>query len=166
MLEHSGLRAILPQRHPILLLDRVTRLEPGRSVTAIKMISGCEPCYRDVSADAPPESYAFPVSLLVESFGQACAVLWRTGLTALERDRPSVLMFAAARNCRFFESAFPGDVLRHEARLENVIGDNAFATGEIWVGPRLVASMGSLIAVSRPLRSLSVSAATAKGKMP
>jgi 3-hydroxyacyl-[acyl-carrier-protein] dehydratase len=149
MAEYGRIRAMLPQAAPMVLLDRVQVREPGRSLRALKTVSGSEPCYQDMPTGLPERRYAYPRSLLLESFGQAAAVLWhsRTGSLA---DAATVLMFAAARRCRFTGHAYPGDVLRHEVMLDGTFADTGFASGETWVGYRRIASYGSFIAVVRP----------------
>lgn len=147
--EYGQIRAMLPQAAPMVLLDRVQVVEPGRSLRALKAVSGSEPCYQHVPAGLPERRYAYPRSLLLESFGQAAAVLWRSRTGSLA-DAGTVLMFAAARRCRFTGHAYPGDVLRHEVTLEGSVADTGFATGETWVGDRRIASYGSFIAVIRP----------------
>ncbi len=156
MLDFGQIRAILPQGTPMVLLDRVEWLEAGRSARAIKAISGSEPCYLELAGGLPAQRYAYPFSLMIESFGQAAAVLWlsQDGGMAGPDD---LLMFAAARDCRFHGRAYPGDVLRHEVRLESSVAKTGFATGETWVGDRLIATMGSFIAVVRAAASLPAS---------
>jgi 3-hydroxyacyl-[acyl-carrier-protein] dehydratase len=142
MLDHAALRAILPHRHPMLLLDRVTSLQPGRSITAEKSVSGSEPCYQHA------RSYAFPTSLLIESMGQAAAVLWLSGAGGVPAGQ--VLMLTLIRDFHVAHAAFPGDVLRHEVWLDHVSDGSAIAAGETWVGARRIATAGSLLAVVRP----------------
>jgi 3-hydroxyacyl-[acyl-carrier-protein] dehydratase len=150
--EGSGaahIRHVLPQRHPMLLVDRVLAREPGRSLRAVKAVSGSDPCYAGLPEGAPPERYAYPRSLLIESFGQSAALLW------LDDGEPAagegqVLLFAGARQYHFEDDAFPGDVLRHEVRLDSVVAGTAFASGETWVGGRRVAAVAALIAARRP----------------
>jgi 3-hydroxyacyl-[acyl-carrier-protein] dehydratase len=161
MCEHAELRRILPQRFPILLLDRILDLRPGRAVTAIKAITGSEPCYCGIPENAPRNRFGYPASLLLESCGQAASVLWlasraqRAGPESGDRGAAmpaiddGVLLFAAARDCVFLSQAYPGDVLRHEVHLDHVLGDNAFAGAETWIGDRRIAIMGSLVAVFR-----------------
>ncbi|KAA2265792.1 beta-hydroxyacyl-ACP dehydratase [Solihabitans fulvus] len=146
--EYGEIRAILPHGPQMVLLDRVEWLDPGRALRAVKAISGGEPCYQRLPAGLPRRGYAYPRSLILESFGQAAAVLWHS-LTGRLADQDSLLMFAAARSCRFEGHAYPGEVLRHEVALERCVADTAFATGSTWVGERRIASMGSLIAVVR-----------------
>lgn len=140
---------MLPHAPPMLLVDRVERLEPGRSLCAVKAISGSEPCYQRLGAGLPLHRYAYPTTLILESFAQAVALLWHTRSGSLAGPG-RVLMFAAIRDCRFEGAAYPGDVLRHQVALERVIADTAFAGGETWAGDRRVATVGSLVVVLRP----------------
>ncbi|MBW4721848.1 3-hydroxyacyl-ACP dehydratase FabZ family protein [Saccharothrix obliqua] len=149
MREHADVRAALPQRHPLLLVDRVLELTPGESITTVKAITATEPCYAGLP-DGPGVSYAYPVSLLIESFGQSAALLWLAG-GGDARDRDAVLMFAGAREYRVEGSAHPGDVVRHEVRLDSVIADTAIASGTSWVGGRRIATVATLIATRRPV---------------
>jgi 3-hydroxyacyl-[acyl-carrier-protein] dehydratase len=148
MLDHAAIRALLPQGHPMMLVDRVIALEPSVSIVGIKAITGSEPCYRHVSGCT--ERFAYPTSLLLESFGQTAAILWLTGTGARCVEDDQVLMLAAARGCRILGRAYPGDVLRHTARVSHVLGDNVFVEGETHVGDRLVCTVESMVAVMRP----------------
>lgn len=154
MLEVSAIRRLLPHGHPVLLVDRVLAVQPGESIVAAKAITFGEPCYADVPPDAAPEQYAYPASLLLESFGQAAALLWLHGMDGSGLGDDRVLMLVAARDCRLLERAVPGDVLRHVARIERVVGDNVFVTGETYVGERRVAAIGSMMAAMRPRTAL------------
>src|SRR5207248_2320963 len=151
MLDHSEIRALLPQGHPMMLVDRVVSLEVSVSVVGIKAITGSEPCYRHLDGGLPLEHYAYPTSLLLESFGKTAAILWLTGMGARQVDEDQVLMLAAARGCRILGHAYPGDVLEHTARVSHVLGDNVFVEGETRIGDRLVATIESLGAGEREL---------------
>ena len=151
MREHADIRTILPQRWPLLLVDQVLELVPGMSIRTVKAITGTEPCYANLPDGADPSCYDYPQSLMIESFGQSAALLWLAGRPPTPHDG-HVLMFVGARNYRFEGVARPGDVLRHEVRLESVVADTAFASGETWVGDRRIATIGSLIATRRPVR--------------
>lgn len=161
VLEHAAIRALLPQRWPMLLLDRVIALDVSRrSLIAVKAITATEPCFRNVPDGLTADRYAFPVSLLIESFGQAAAVLWGAAVGDAAESRPmahqgELLMFAVARECVIEDAVYPGQLLRHEVRLENVLGTNAFASGACFADDRRVATMGSLMAVRRPVTDMS-----------
>lgn len=141
---HAGWR--LPHAHPMLLIDRVVALEPGRSITALKAITCTEPCYRALAGDLPSSSRAYPTALLLESFGQAAAILWLGHASAAA----GVIMLATVRDCRIDGHAYPGDVLRHVVTLDDVVGDNVIVTGATWVGEQRIATIASMMAAVRP----------------
>jgi 3-hydroxyacyl-[acyl-carrier-protein] dehydratase len=157
MRDYGEIRSVLPHGPQMVLVDRVEWLEPGQALRAIKAVTGSEPCYEHLPPGLPRERYAYPASLIIESFGQAAVVLWASKPGALDLAQ-KVLMFAAARDCRLEGQAFPGDVLRHEVRFERSIADSGFATGETWAGDRRIATMGSVIAVVRPISLLPAAA--------
>jgi 3-hydroxymyristoyl/3-hydroxydecanoyl-(acyl carrier protein) dehydratase len=146
----TRIRALLPQRFPLLLIDRVLRVDPGHSISAIKAVTVNEPCYAAITGS----DHAYPVSLMIESFGQAAALLWLHGVTPSADDR--TLILGGARGYEVEHRVYPGDVMRHEARLEYVRDNTAFATGETWVGDRRVARVRCIVAAHRPSTALAV----------
>jgi 3-hydroxyacyl-[acyl-carrier-protein] dehydratase len=150
MLDYSQIRSILPHGHPTLLVDRVVSLEPGVSAVGIKAITGSEPCYRDLPSGSGPRHYAYPVSLLIESFGQTAAILWLRSVRSVEESADHVLMFVAARDLRIEGQAYPGAVLHNIVRLDRIVSDTVFVGGEVWLENRRIISVGSMIAALRP----------------
>ena len=144
-----AIRALLPHGPPALLIDRVLELHPHRRILATKALTAAEPCYGGLRRDAPLSAYAYPASLLLESFGQAAALLWLLSEGG-SVGADSVLMLVGARDCRIEGRALPGDTLAHRARLEHVVGDNVLVAGETYVGDSRIASVGSMMAVRRP----------------
>ena len=61
----------LPQRPPFLLIDRVLKLDPGKSITAIKNITANESFF----AGHFPGHPIMPGVLIVESLAQASGIL-------------------------------------------------------------------------------------------
>ncbi|MDL4820282.1 3-hydroxyacyl-ACP dehydratase FabZ family protein [Actinomadura opuntiae] len=163
--EHPAVRATLPQRHPLLLVDRVVEFDPGIGVVAVKAVTANEPCYAGVPDGAGENAYHYPPSLIVESLGQAAALLWLDGDGTRDPADPAgpadprslggdgaVLMFAGARDFSFDGAVRPGDVMVHRVRLDSVVAGTAFACGETRVGGRRVAAVRHLIATRRPVR--------------
>jgi 3-hydroxymyristoyl/3-hydroxydecanoyl-(acyl carrier protein) dehydratase len=147
--DHARIRELLPVRHPILLVDRILSVKPGAEILTAKAVTGSEPCYTGLPDGLDTDAYAYPRSLALESFGQSAALLWLA--SALDGDvADGVLMVGAIRDARFHSAVQPGEVLHHVVRIDNQVGRNAFFTGETWAGNRCVATIGSLIAASRP----------------
>ncbi len=148
LLGHVEIRALLPHRHPMLLVDAVLALEPGRSIVAVKCVTGNEPCYARLGPEATARDTAYPATLIVESFSQAGVLLWAHGAGAAGAE--NVLMFGVARDCVFEGDVQPGDTMEHRIALESTVADSFFFSGETWVADRRVARMGWLGAVTRP----------------
>ncbi|MCK1795669.1 hypothetical protein MTQ01_06530 [Streptomyces sp. XM4193] len=143
--DYAEMLAVLPVAHPIVLVDRVEQLEPGRRAVVSKAVTGSEPCYRGMPSGLPASRYAYPPSLLLESFGQAAALLW---LDSVPSD--GVRMAASVRDCRFLGQVHPGAVLRHVVRVDRQIGDDVFVSGRTWDGDRCVLAVGMMATVTRP----------------
>jgi 3-hydroxyacyl-[acyl-carrier-protein] dehydratase len=157
--DHTRVRTFLPHAHPMLLVDRVVALEPGSSMTAIKAVTGTEPCFRALAADLPAACYAYPTALVLESFGQAGAILWMETAAVRGRRPEDLVILVGARNCRVEGCAYPGDVLRHVVHLEYALGDTVIVSGETWVDDRRIALIESMTAVVRTHAALTKDAA-------
>src|SRR5262249_26672202 len=90
--------------------------------------------------------------LILESFGQAAAILWLESARPTGLDAEELLMFTVARDCEVISTAYPGDVLRHHVQLDNMVGDNVFVTGEVVIGDRRIMTIGSMVATLRSHR--------------
>jgi len=120
-LEFPAIRAALPQRYPLLLVDRVLDLRPGVRIETVKLVSATDPCYAGVPEQpGGPAAYRYPASLLIESFGQSAALLWLHGTGTGAGTDDAVLLFVAAREYEVHGHAYPGDTVRHVVELERV----------------------------------------------
>jgi 3-hydroxyacyl-[acyl-carrier-protein] dehydratase len=108
---HEILR-LLPHRYPIILVDRVLELEPGKRIAALKNVSVNEPVF----AGHFPHYPVMPGVLIVEALAQAAAIL--SFVTFDKRaDKNAVYYFAGIDNARFKRPVGPGDQLRLEVEL-------------------------------------------------
>lgn len=151
ILSHAEIRSVLPHRYPMLLVDAVRSIEPGESIVAVKNVTGTEPCYADLSETAESFGYAYPRSLIIESFGQAASIIYM--VRGQEAIKDSVMLFGSARSCRFHGDVFPGDTMEHRARLVRKLSDAAIFTGEVWVDDRRVVEVEQFIVALRPPHS-------------
>ncbi|WP_088943745.1 3-hydroxyacyl-ACP dehydratase FabZ family protein [Rhodococcus sp. 1168] len=149
----------LPHRPPILLVDRVPHLTVGESIVAEKAVNASEPCYVDITDSVDlsrdprgadefeDERFAYPAALMIESLGQAAAILWRMSVPAGD----GTLVFGGIRNCIFHGSVYPGDVLSHRVRIDALKGDFGILSGHTEVAGRIVAEVESMLVAVRPL---------------
>jgi len=150
MLKQHELRKLLPQRYPLLLVDAIVELEPTKSVTAIKCITCNEPCYQGVEDSERLEAYAYPESLIIESFSQSVAPLLQGVWEAKGNSSEHVVMFGSMSKITFLESVFPGDTLRHHAELGYHDANTAMISGTVSVGNKTVVTVDRIVAVVRP----------------
>ena len=141
---------LLPVRPPMVLVDRVAAFEPGRRIEVEKAVSSGETCYLGLADGLPLERYAYPRSLIVESFGQAAALLWLGTLDTSGAGSDEMPMVGRLRGCVFHADAYPGDVIRHRIAIDRMVEGNAFMSGESRIGGRLVLTVDLLVAVARP----------------
>jgi 3-hydroxyacyl-[acyl-carrier-protein] dehydratase len=104
----------LPQRYPVLMIDRVKECEPGKRVVAIKNVSANEPHFQGHFPGRP----IMPGVLILEAMAQAAGVLVLSGEDASERHRENVYYYVGIDNARFKKPVVPGDQLEFEVRLE------------------------------------------------
>lgn len=108
--------AILPHRYPFLLVDRVTELEPGKRIVALKNVTFNERFFQGHFPGHP----VMPGVLIVEALAQASGLL--IGLSdARPEGRDAMFYLAKVDNARFNRPVFPGDQLRLEVQLKRLI---------------------------------------------
>ncbi len=154
MLNHAEIQAILPHRHPMLLVDVVRSIKPGISIRAAKCVTGNEACFASLAGRANGSGLVYPFSLILESWGQAGVILWIQSAKAAGYSLDGVLMLAAARDCYFEAEVLPGDTMEHQVELERLLSDTVFLSGETWAGGRRIARMEWVVGVVRPVEAL------------
>lgn len=98
---------VLPHRYPILLVDRVLELVPGKRVVAIKNVTRNEPFFDGHFPGNP----IMPGVLVIEAMAQTAGLLLLHEIE--DRDR-RVLFFSGIERARFRRPVVPGDQLRME----------------------------------------------------
>lgn len=106
--------ATLPHRYPFLLIDRITALDPGKSITAVKNVTINEPFFQGHFPGRP----IMPGVLIIEAMAQAGGVLGHVTLGDVE-PRP-LFFLASIANARFRRTVLPGDQLEIRVDVENV----------------------------------------------
>ena len=98
--------AALPHRYPMLLVDRVERLELDRSITAIKAVSVNEPFFQGHFPGRP----IMPGVLIVEALAQAAGVLAVESLDLANSGK--LVYFMAIEGAKFRQPVEPGVLLQ------------------------------------------------------
>jgi 3-hydroxymyristoyl/3-hydroxydecanoyl-(acyl carrier protein) dehydratase len=137
--------SLLPHRAPILLVDRVLEHRAGECAVTEYTVREDEPCYRGRASAGT----AYPDTLLIESFTQACAALFVLDRRAAGLPTSGTLAFGSARAVRTHAPAFAGQVLRHEVRLDRLVGDTALVSGRTTVDGQERLTAGNLVVLVR-----------------
>jgi 3-hydroxyacyl-[acyl-carrier-protein] dehydratase len=103
----------LPHRYPFLLVDRVTELEKGKRIVALKNVTINEPFF----VGHFPHRPVMPGVLILEAMAQAAALLSFDTLGVTPDDK-TVYYFAGIDGARFKRPVEPGDQLVMEVTLE------------------------------------------------
>lgn len=110
-IEHHELGQYIPHRHPFLLIDRITQIEPFKRVVAIKNVTGSEYFF----AGHFPGRPVMPGVLIIEAMAQAAATL---ATYSTPEERGKIIFFAAIEGARFRKPVLPGDTLVIEITVE------------------------------------------------
>ena len=134
----------MPHGHPMLLVDEVGPGPDADSAVSFKNITFNEPCYSGVDSAAALDQLAYPLSLLVESFGQGAGLLLaRRGFLA-DTQANTAVVFGEFSGIDIVGQAYPGERLRHEVRLTQCQGMLAVLSGSSYVGERAIAHFGPI----------------------
>jgi 3-hydroxyacyl-[acyl-carrier-protein] dehydratase len=106
----------LPHRYPMLLIDRVLSVDPGKEVIALKNVTINEPFF----AGHFPHYAVMPGVLIVEAMAQAAAVLAFKTFN-LKSDSRSVYYFVGIDKARFKRPVVPGDRLMLKVQILRAI---------------------------------------------
>ncbi len=105
--------AHLPQRYPMIMVDRVKECEPGKRIVAVKNVSANEPYFPGHFPHRP----IMPGVLILEAMAQAAGVLSFRSRGIMPDDK-SVYYYVGIDNARFKRPVIPGDVLEIEVHFE------------------------------------------------
>jgi len=134
VMSFEEVRALLKQRFPMIMVDCVTSLEPGKGIRTAKNVTGNEMQFLGHF----PEHAVMPGTLIVEAIGQSASILFAsttgTGMRAGE-----FLVLGSIKEMRFLVPVVPGDRMEMDVRVLKFIGDCALVEGVATVGGTVVA---------------------------
>jgi 3-hydroxyacyl-[acyl-carrier-protein] dehydratase len=150
----ARLRELLPHRYPMLLVDRVLDVEPGRRLRAVKAVTCNEPCYAGVPEGAAEAAFGYPSSLLVEAWGQAAGILAVASHPKHDSLAEQVMLAGAMTGVLFHRPVYPGDVVVHEVLLERAFNDSVIFAGHSTVDGEPVMTLSRMVMAFRPAAEL------------
>ena len=138
---------LLPHRYPMLFVDRIDRLEPGRYAEGVKCVTANEPFLGGHFPDYP----IMPGVFIVEALAQLGGIMLRSsgapGGPSPARDAGAKSgghgVLASIQRMRFLRPVLPGDQLQlrvtlikslgnvHQVKVEGLVRGQAAAAGEL-----------------------------------
>jgi 3-hydroxyacyl-[acyl-carrier-protein] dehydratase len=133
--------ALLPHRYPFLLIDRVTALEPGKQITALKNVTVNEPFFQGHFPGHP----VMPGVLIVEAMAQAAGVLVKL---SERNDLAQIKVFYLVKvdKARFNRIVVPGDQLRLEVVHKRAMRNMSLFWAQAFVDDKVAAEAEILCA--------------------
>ena len=117
LLNKEQIKEVIPHREPMLLIDEIIALEPGKKCIARTYIKEDDFWF----AGHFPEMPVTPGVLLIEMLAQTGAVC----AGSMPENKGRVALFAKIDNAKFRRQVVPGDVLTLEVelvKLKNSVG--------------------------------------------
>ncbi len=119
-LDHQQVMEIIPHREPMLLIDEVSELIPGKYIRASLWIDP----QRDIFRGHFPENPVFPGVYTIEASAQAVDLLLMTKAEYAGK----VPLFLGIDEAKFRKMVLPGDTLEICAELVRERAEKAIAT--------------------------------------
>ncbi len=134
----------LPHRQPMLLVDRVLEMVPGKSIVAIKNVTYNEPFFQGHFAHHP----VMPGVLIIEALAQAAALFSFADAGAPNLASTKVAYYlVGVDGARFRRPVVPGDQLRLEVTADKLSRSICKYTAVAKVGDQIAAEAKIMCAV-------------------
>jgi 3-hydroxyacyl-[acyl-carrier-protein] dehydratase len=108
--------AHLPQRYPLVMIDRVKLCEPGKRIVALKNVSANEPYFPGHFPHRP----IMPGVLILEAMAQAAGILVLRTM-GVKSDDKTLYYYVGIDNARFKKPVQPGDQLELDVRHDRAL---------------------------------------------
>lgn len=106
-LDVEDIRALLPHRFPMLLVDRIVEMVPGKRATGLKNVTINEPFFTGHF----PQQAVMPGVLLLEAMAQVAGLM----MLSVPEYKGKMPFIAEIAKARFRKPVVPGDALVMEA---------------------------------------------------
>ncbi|GBG94574.1 3-hydroxyacyl-ACP dehydratase [Ligilactobacillus salitolerans] len=114
VLDSTQIQEIIPHRYPMLLIDRIDELEPGKRAVALRNVT----VHEEIFQGHFPGNPVMPGVLIVEALAQTGAV----ALLTLDEFKGKTAYFGGIKSAKFRKVVRPGDQMRLEVTLEKIRG--------------------------------------------
>ena len=130
----SEIMKSIPHRYPFLLIDKITDIKLGESVTGIKSVTFNEPYFSGHFPNFP----IMPGVLILEAMAQTAACLVAYGDTSLSKD--NLVFFTGIEKAKFRKPVTPGCILNLKINVVTNKRSLYKFNGKAFIDDALVAS--------------------------
>ena len=141
-LEIEDIKAILPHRHPFLLVDRIVELEEDRRIVGVKNVASDERYFIAGPGGRP----VLPASILTEAMAQAGAVL----ILSKPENRARLIYFMGIDRVRYRRPVGAGDTVMLEGTVIRLRGKMGSLQGVARVDGQVVCEGRMTFALGDP----------------
>jgi 3-hydroxyacyl-[acyl-carrier-protein] dehydratase len=134
LMTFEEVRATLKQRFPMLMVDTVISLDPGKSIRTTKNVTGNEIQFQGHF----PEFAVMPGTLIVEAIGQSASILF-SKTTGTGTQPGEFLVLGTINEMRFLVPVVPGNRLEVEIQVLKFIDGFALVEAVATVDGTVVA---------------------------
>jgi len=134
LMTFEEVRAALKQRFPMIMVDTVISLEPGKSIRTTKNVTGNEIHFLGHF----PEHAVMPGTLIVEAIGQSASILF-SKTTGTGTQLGEFLVLGSINEMRFLVPVVPGNTIEIEVQVLKFIEDFALVEAVVTVDATAVA---------------------------
>ena len=126
-------KSCLKQRFPMLMVDRVLELEPGKRIKTLKNVTGNE--FQLLGHF--PDYAIMPGTSIIEAIGQSASLLF-SHTTGKGMNPRELIALAAVNDMRFLAPVLPGHTIIIEAKILKMTEEAALIEGVASVEDTLV----------------------------
>lgn len=119
-LSHEEVKQVIPHRDPMLLVDTVEELVPGKHIETRFYVDPA----REIFKGHFPGEPVLPGVYSVECMAQTADIL----LLKMDRYTGKTPLFLGINNVRFLKKILPGDTIEIRARMASERAEKAIAT--------------------------------------
>ncbi len=142
-LDIDKIKEMLPHRHPMLLIDKVTDLEDGKKVVAVKNVTINDWFFQGHFPGRP----IMPGTIIVEAMAQTSILLYHSGYEDKLKKIPEY--YLGSIKASFNSPVIPGDQLRIEAETVKLLPTGAFVNTKAFVGDKKIAEADLIFSVKK-----------------
>ncbi len=114
----------LKQRFPLIMVDRVLELEPGKSIKTLKNVAGNEIQFLGHF----PDYSIMPGTSIIEAIGQSASILF-SYTTGKGMESKEFMALAAVNDMRFLQPVLPGYTMVMDITILKMTNQAALVEG-------------------------------------